>query len=282
MTVQVEPLLQGFGAEVRGFNAQEGRCPDDIAALQSAFGDYNLLIFRDCDRLSEARQAEIVSWFGSVGADSGPNGEVATTMDNAMDRGRARLPFHCDITFFRFPLEGISLHPLELPAVETSTTFVSSAVAWDSLPSDLQDDLGRRKARHYHQDDGKMGVNSQIFEYWHPVRLPHYRTGRPLLFVTEHHVDQIEGYEHEDGARLLRRLFAHLYAPERQYEHVWRKGDLVIWDNYAVQHARTREADPSEGRRILQRVSFGAHGFADQLDQIVRATADRADSQTSE
>jgi taurine dioxygenase len=191
-------------------------------------------------------------------------------MDNALDRGRARLPFHCDITFFQYPLEGISLHPLELPAVETSTTFVSNAVAWDTLPRDLQEDLGRRKARHYHEDDGKMGVDLQIFEHWHPIRLPHYRTGRPLLFVTEHHVDRIEGYAHEDGARILQRLFAHLYAPERQYEHVWHEGDLVIWDNYAIQHARAREADPSEGRRILQRVSFGAHGFADQLSQVVK------------
>jgi taurine dioxygenase len=196
-------------------------------------------------------------------------------MDNAMDRGRASLPFHCDITFFRYPLQGISLHPIALPAVDTSTTFVSNARAWDTLPGDLQADLRGRKGRHYYADDGKIGDDLLVFEHWHPVCLPHYRSGRPLLFVTEHHVEEIEGYGRDEGAALLQRLFAHIYAPERRYEHVWREGDLVIWDNYAIQHARTREADPRDGARVLQRVSFGEHGFSDQLGELLsrKATA---------
>ena len=67
----------------------------------------------------------------------------------------------------------------------------------------------------------------------------------------------------------MQRLFAHIYAPDRKYEHVWRKGDLVIWDNYVIQHARTEEADPSHGPRVLQRVSFGEHGFADQMEELL-------------
>jgi taurine dioxygenase len=270
MTMHLESLPQGFGARVCGFDAQHERSPQDIAALQEALASHSLLIFRECGRLSPERQAEIVGWFGTVGAERLPEGGVATTMDNAMDRGRAILPFHSDITFFRYPLEGISLHPLELPAVDTSTTYVSNAVAWDTLPSDLKDLLRDRKARHYHRDDGKMGNTAQVFETWHPVCMTHYRTGRPLLFVTEHHVDRIEGFSQQDGAKLLQRLFAHIYAPARQYEHVWRKGDLVVWDNYAIQHARTREADPADGRRVLQRVWFGEHGYSEQLEQLLR------------
>jgi taurine dioxygenase len=273
VTLHLKFFPQGFGAEVSGFDAQEGRLPADITALQDALASHSLLVFRECGRLSPARQAEIIGWFGTVGAGSLPDGEVATTMDNANDRGRARLPFHSDITFFRYPLEGISLHPLELPAVDTSTTYVSNALAWDTLSPDLRDILRDRKARHYHQDDGKMGSDTQVFETWHPVCMPHYRTGRPLLFVTEHHVDRIEGFAQAEGAKLLQRLFAHLYAPERQYEHIWRAGDLVIWDNYAIQHARTREADPADGRRVLQRVWFGEHGYTDQLEQLLKARA---------
>jgi taurine dioxygenase len=267
------PLPQGFGAEVTGFDAQHERSEAQIATLQIAFAKYHFLVLRGCGLLSPERQAEIVGWFGKLGADAGPEGEVWTTMDNAMDRGRARLPFHCDITFFRFPLEGISLHPIQLPSVDTSTTFVSNALAWDTLPPDLQDDLRGRKARHYYEDDGKMGANMPVFEHWHPVCLPHYRTGRPLLFVTEHHVEEIEGYGRDEGTALLKRLFAHIYAPEHQYEHVWREGDLVIWDNYVIQHSRTKEADPLHGPRVLQRVSFGEHGFADQMEELLSRSA---------
>jgi taurine dioxygenase len=272
--VEAKPLSQGFGAEVLGFDAQNERSEAAVAALQDAFRDYHFLVLRGCGLLSPERQAEIVGWFGKLGADTGPNGEVWTTMDNAMDRGRATLQFHCDITFFRYPIEGISLHPLQLPSIETSTTFVSNALAWDTLPTDLQDDLRNRKGRHYYADDGKIGEELTVFEHWHPVCLPHYSTGRPLLFVTEHHVQQIEGYEHEEGTALLKRLFAHVYAHDRQYEHVWREGDLVIWDNYAIQHARTKEADPSQGPRVLQRVSFGEHGFIDQMEEQLKREAE--------
>jgi len=270
--MQIEPLPQGFGAVVTDLDVRKDDAAE-ISALQETFIDRHLLVFRDCGLLTPGQQAEIVGWFGKSGADGGSYGEIATTMDNAMDRGRAILPFHCDITYFPYPLEGISLHTIELPQVETSTTYVSNAVAWDTLPAALQDDLRRRKARHFYEDDGKMGTEITLFEHWHPVCMPHYRTGRPLLFVTEHHVEQIEGYGPEESARLLKQLFAHLYAPERRYEHIWRKGDLVIWDNYAVQHARTREAHPSEGRRVLQRVSFGEHGFAEQFAVLRKEAA---------
>jgi taurine dioxygenase len=270
MTINLKLLPQGFGADVRGFDAQEGRSSADIVALQAALIAHGLLVFRGCGRLSPERQAEIIGWFGTVGAGSLPEGGVATTMDNENDRGRARLPFHSDITFFPHPLHGISLHPLELPAVDTSTTYVSNAVAWDTLSRDLQDMLRNRKARHFYQDDGKIGDQAQVFETWHPVCMPHYKTGRSLLFVTEHHVDRIAGFGEAEGAQMLQRLFAHLYAPERQYEHIWREGDLVLWDNYAIQHARTREANPAQGRRLLQRVWFGEHGYSDQLEQMLQ------------
>ena len=39
--------------------------------------------------------------------------------------------------------------------------------------------------------------------------------------------------------------------PSIIYEHVWRVGDLVMWDNLACLHARTDW--PSEQRRTLRR-----------------------------
>ena len=102
--------------------------------------------------------------------------------------------------------------------------------------------------------------------------LPHPRSGRPLLFVTENHVTEIEGLDEAESAPLLARIFACLYAPERQYEHIWRPGDLLVWNNLAIQHARTRVAAPSAGRRVMQRVALGRHGFHDQVAALRAAT----------
>jgi taurine dioxygenase len=49
---------------------------------------------------------------------------------------------------------------------------------------------------------------------------------------------RIEGLSDDESEALLEELFAHLYRPEAVFEHDWRQGDLVVWDNLAAQHAR--------------------------------------------
>ena len=171
-----------------------------------------------------------------------------TVLDNAEPAGSYILPFHSDITFCEHPLAGISLYPQELPASGTSTTFISNAVAWRALPDALREDLQDRKARHYYESEGNIDLGFPVFEYWHPVRMAHPETGEPLLFVTEHHVDRIEGLSEERCAEVMPQLFEALYAPERRYEHVWREGDLLIWSNLAIQHARTQVAEAVAGQ----------------------------------
>jgi taurine dioxygenase len=266
--MNIEPLPQGFGAEVKGFDVLHGCSPAEVATLRAAYSKWNLLIFRNCGVLPPERQVEITGWFGKIGANADSQGRPWTVLHNDNATGSALLPFHSDITFFAHPLEGISLHPQALPHVETSTTFISNAVAWDALSPDLQREVRDLRARHYYDSSAEMGMDWPILEYWHPVRLEHPKTGRPLLFVTEHHVNRISEVSESRSAELLSTLFATLYAPERRYEHVWHLGELVIWDNLAIQHARTRESAPSEGVRALQRVAIGEYGFLEQLRQV--------------
>lgn len=263
--MRTERLPQGFGAEIGGFDVHGGNSPEDIETLRRAYDEHNLLIFRNCGVVAPERQVEIAGWFGRVGANTGSDGRAWTILRNDVAAGSALLPFHSDITFFEYPLEGISLHPLALPAAETSTTFVSNAVAWAALPAALQDEVKDLTARHYYADSGAMNFDWPVLEYWHPVCMKHRRTGSRLLFVTEHHVDRIEGMDDAQSTAVLEQLFGVLYAPERQYEHVWQLGDLVIFDNFAIQHARTRAVPPSEGARALRRVTIGDHTFVKQL-----------------
>ena len=178
------------------------------------------------------------------------------------------LPFHCDIAFLEHPFEGLCLHPLALPAPETSTTFVSNAAGWDALPDDLRELLRDRRGLHRFQDQHLLPGDSPELATWHPAMRIHPRTGREMLFLTENHVQRIEGFDAAQSARLLERIFAVIYAPERRYEHVWRAGDLLIRDNFALQHARTRSADPEAGARIMQRVALGPFSFTEQVEKL--------------
>ena len=66
----------------------------------------------------------------------------------------------------------------------------------------------------------------------------HPRTGQTILYISQMNTSEIVELSHDESEELLELLFAHLYGPENTYEHDWRNGDLVAWDNQAIQHAR--------------------------------------------
>ena len=56
-------------------------------------------------------------------------------------------------------------------------------------------------------------------------------------------------------------MFAVLYDDSNVLEHLWCMGDLVVWNNVTVTHAR---ADNSwVEHRTLQRVTLGTKGYFD-------------------
>ena len=87
----------------------------------------------------------------------------------------------------------------------------------------------------------------------HPVLMTHPVTGVDLLYVSAMQTDSIVGLPETESEALLARCWDVLYAPDNVYEHVWSLGDLVVWDNLAVHHAR----DAVQGRRTLRRVPVG-------------------------
>lgn len=261
--MQIDLLQQGFGAEVRGFDLRSV-ADADVAALKAAYSAHDLLVFRDLGALSGEDQAQIAGWFGPLGANRDASGNNWTTLDNAEPTGREVLPFHMDVCFFEHPFAGLSLHPLELPDEATSTTFVSNAVGWEALGDELKDLLRGRRAHHGFHDQHLVAPDLPLIEFWHPARMIG-AGGREMLFVSENHVRCIEGFSEADSAPILAKVFAALYAPERRYEHVWQRGDLLVWNNRAIQHARTRKADPAAGKRVMQRVALGDYSFGELL-----------------
>lgn len=254
--IKFRPLHRDFGVEVLGFDTQEGGSVDEIERLRAAWDDHGLLLFRGGGRLAPERQLEIASWFGPPPpVDNGGHGDFVTVLHNDDAAGSLVLPFHSDLTYTDHPIRGICLHAIALPDGPTSTTFVSGVSAWRNLPQDLRDEVEGTTLRH------KLGVfpsgnDWPVFIAEHPTVLPHPRTGRPVLFVTEYHADRILELDEEHGRAVLDRLFARLYAADARYEHLWQIDDLVMIDNIALQHARTRHADPAAGARALQRVAL--------------------------
>jgi alpha-ketoglutarate-dependent taurine dioxygenase len=83
--------------------------------------------------------------------------------------------------------------------------------------------------------------------------LSHPLTGEPVLFVSRNFTHHVEGWTEPASADLLEELWSYVESSEVIYQHSWRRGDLVVWDNVALQHARTW-FDPATAR-TLQRVT---------------------------
>jgi taurine dioxygenase len=88
----------------------------------------------------------------------------------------------------------------------------------------------------------------------HPVVRRHPGTGRKALYVNRLMTRRIEGMEPKESEEVLAFLFDHQEQPQFVYAHVWRPGDLLMWDNRCTLHARTDFS--AEERRLMRRVTI--------------------------
>ena len=99
-------------------------------------------------------------------------------------------------------------------------------------------------------EDGLDGIAHQ----WQPIFVKHSETGRPALYVSHLISSQIEGMDRDESEVVLEKLIAIAEDPALVYEHVWRDGDLVMWDNRCSTHARTDF--PAGETRLLRRCTL--------------------------
>jgi len=170
--------------------------------------------------------------------------------------GHGEMWFHIDKCYHRQPHRATFLYGIEIPSEGGHTQFSSMYAAYENLPADLKRQL-----------DGAMVVQGQQYgvgrridvtlplESTHhcaqPIFVTNPGSGRKALYVASQNSMWIEGMDRDESEALLQRLFAIAEDPAIIYEHVWRPGDLVMWDNLACLHARTDW--PSEQRRTLRR-----------------------------
>lgn len=92
-----------------------------------------------------------------------------------------------------------------------------------------------------------------------PMLETHPETRREIVRFAEPVEDlnpvrlQIDGISAEEQARFLREMRALLRDPGLCYSHVWRPGDVLIADNFALLHGRNAFRNPE--RRSLRRVN---------------------------
>jgi len=252
-------LTSAFGLEVAGVDPRTPLDANTRATLRNLFDESGLLLFRDMadDLRFQTYLSEIL--MGKEVSDPDALALIERCyVSNQEPDGAApfgRLLYHSDQMWSPTDrVDVLSLYGKKVEQPATPTLFVSAVDAWDTLPEDLRSRVkGRVALQRYDVDTYKKRAAGDpdvlVSTYGAgdafvttPIAYPHPRTGRTILYVCQQTTQKIEGVSAEESDRLIDALLDHMYAPGKEFAHHWRQGDLVIWDNLTLQHARPNVA----------------------------------------
>jgi taurine dioxygenase len=169
--------------------------------------------------------------------------------------------WHTDDSFMRAPCSLTMLYGVVVPSSGGDTQFTNMYAAYDDLPSETRADIEELKVVHKYESSRKTGRVAKrpememaaMPEAVHPLVRTHPETRRKALYLNPNRMEGIVGLGRAESDALLDTLIAHAIQPRYQYRHVWRQGDVVIWDNRCTMHKAN--ADYPEGeRRLMHRV----------------------------
>ena len=277
--MKVRDLTTSFGAVLE----LDLRDPLDAAQqreLRGLFAARHLLLFPEQD-ISFEDQVRVVGYLGPVLA-GGPEW-VSNVRENGLVPEGALL-FHSDFIFTAEPSLGLCLYATEVPPGGSPTNFADAVGAARRLPPELRSRVvGRDALNIFDLSDQRGDVRFREAtlgpatplspRYAHPVLMRHPTTGQELLSVNEMQTDRIMGLDDPESEETIHALWALLYASENTYAHQWRVGDLVVWDNIAVQHGRP--PPPRHVPRTMRRVTMAEHSVFDLLPGFAEARAAR-------
>jgi len=265
--LDVRDLTPAFGSEVKGLDPAVPVDEDTCATLQALFDRRGVLVFRDLDLTHDEqvwlskmliRKQEASADRGS--AEFGDNFYVSNKRPNSA-APFGRLQFHSDTMWSDQPFEVLSLYGAEVEQPSVPTVFVSSSQAWATLPGALRERAEGRSVLHTAGAIRRGDVTDVLVTTIErppstitPIGRRHPRTGETILYVCEQMTKEVVGLDPAESERLLEDLFEHLYAPANRWDHQWRQGDLVVWDNVAIQHAR-QNVLPDGPARTLRKVA---------------------------
>lgn len=280
--ITVTRIGKHLGAEISGVDLSQPLDDNTFAQIANAFFDNEVAFFRN-QNLTPAQQIAFTRRFGTLEAHVrkesrlGGHDEIFVLSNKvdangkaigAQDAGRF---WHSDLSYKREPSMLSALYSVEVPVKDGvalgNTYFASSTAAYSALPEATKQRLDTLRNVHSYreyrlknyaaqQDEERRGIRTVQEHAPTPEQLAsvpdtemnvvrvHPVTKRRGLFINEGHTAYLTGMSRAESDAELAKLYAHITQPAFIYGHSWRVGDLLMWDNIAVQHKATFDYDP--------------------------------------
>jgi taurine dioxygenase len=274
--LDVIPTGAALGAEVRGLDLRD---LDDAAFAQvmEAWHEHSVVLFRsqslsDQELIAFSRRLGDLDWApvqetGRRFVEGLPEiyivSNVKVNGEPIGSLGDGEAVWHTDMSYLDVPPKASMLYSLEVPPAGGNTSFCTMYGVYEALPAQLKDRIAGLKIKH----DGTYNSGGYLRQgvtptddpltspgAVHPLVCTHPATGRRMLYLGRRRNAYLVGLALAESEALLDELWRVVDRPEFCWEHVWRVGDLVLWDNRCTMHRRDA-FDPST-RRIMHRTQI--------------------------
>lgn len=274
MSIEIHPLSEALGAEVRGLDLERPIAPADVAALREAFLDSHFLCLRS-DPIDAASFARLAHHFGepqlqllrefrhdAVPEVSFLRSTYETAADKPDDLAQVRLSgWHTDDSYFETPAKITMLQALAIPDSGGETRFCNTRKAYADMPDETKQRLDGLRAVHGYDTKraparahARTGdEENETPEVTHPLVRTHEDSGREAIYFNSNRTDRVVGMARADSDALLDAIHEHITQPRYRYDHAWRLGDVLIWDNRCLIHSVNTDY-PVGQKRLHQRI----------------------------
>lgn len=305
MTLSTAELKEGlgFGCIVRGLSSDDLDDAEMSAELRRLWVLHGLLVFREAPSAPEF-QIKLGSSFGtlerheavSMHVDGHPELVWLTsdTGHQAIYKVEAEdvvgwFPWHSDTIWRTEVFRGGLLGARTLPARGGDTGFMCRIGAYDRLPATLARTieglevvykLTENIADHpYTMSDGVVRIanppaNEKVGRLMeamappvaHRLVMTQGETGRKYLNFSPMGARHIVGFSDEAAHELLTKITRHVCDETTAYRHRWRPGDVLLWDNWRMNH-RAYGTPVGEKRAMRRATITTAYRQGRVLDQ---------------
>lgn len=264
---EIVPLSGTVGAQVVDIDISQPLSAETVGELRAAFEQFHLLLFRGFD-LSPEQQARFARYFGATSqrelnkraVENDANQYVSNVRADGIF-GKGELDFHIDQLFLEQPLKALILYAVEIPEHGGGTKFLNTQAVYEAMPEELQKRLHGLRCLHARAYDKQTSRDWNVVDaetespsWVHPLLWPDPRNGKPAIWVNKLTTIGIEDMESDESAELIAEVRSYFYDDGLAYSHGWQTGDLILWDNLVLQHARL-PFDP-QATRTLRRTAI--------------------------
>ena len=164
-------------------------------------------------------------------------------------RGTGRY-WHTDCAFLDEPLPFTMLYPQIIPNSIRETYYIDMQQVYKKLPPSLKSYVDgkqmvheakwRYKVQEWDIDRAIVDIMNDFEKKFPPVKHPaiitHPVTHEKILYMNQGFTTSIVGVDYETSQTMLRELFSFIERDEHIHTHVWKDGDIILWENRTLNH----------------------------------------------